>query len=171
MTREACASLLSPVSPMYTHSLGMATAGTIVPLPRHGPADAASQSTLVAPCTRQTPRSAPDVSSANSNGSFPESLMVKTTPGCSKLCAAAEFSTSCGRACTRINLVLAGTEPIVSVPTYGKRSARRVIGDSAEQATIPTASSHGPRTSGPFQRRFSNAAAGADLTPARSGAD
>src|SRR5687768_16873401 len=120
MADDRCA-MLSPTSPMYTHSVSRAVvAPESADGAEHGPTDAASQSPLFAPVTRQTPRSAPLVSSANSKGSFPESLIVKITPGCVWLDVAAEFSTSSGRACTLI-ATASGTTPIESVPRYGER--------------------------------------------------
>jgi hypothetical protein len=81
---------LSPVSPTYRHR----------PLPRaldeeslpHGPGAIDSQSTLRAPRTSQRPRDAPVVSTAKSTGSWPESLIVNQTPGCTLLITAAELS-------------------------------------------------------------------------------
>src|SRR5690348_11342730 len=106
---------LSPVSPMYTQSLGAAeSAGATV----HGPVDADSQSTFRAPSTRHAPRSAPVVSNANSAGSLPEPLMVKYTAGCERHRVGDEFSTSSERAWSGIRSGLTGTTPIVSVPTY-----------------------------------------------------
>src|SRR4029079_11193979 len=93
-TRDGRFALLSPVSPMYTHSPGVVRTESRVPGAAHGPTDADSQSTLDAPATRHTPRSAPVVSSAKSHGSLPESLTVNQTPGWVCDSAAAEFSTS-----------------------------------------------------------------------------
>src|SRR5215218_10464123 len=106
----------------------------------HGPTEADSQSTLDAPATRHTPRSAPVVSSAKSHGSLPESLTVNQTPGCVCDSAAAEFSTSCGRAWSGIATNFVGGTPIESVARYGARDSRRVSGASdfpqAEMAVI-----------------------------------
>jgi hypothetical protein len=66
---------------------------------------------------RHAPRSAPVVSRAKRIGSCPESLIVKNTPGCRRLMAAAEFSTSCGRASVGSVVTEAGDAPMESVPT------------------------------------------------------
>src|SRR3954471_2071769 len=79
-----------------------------------GPTDADSQSTFDAPPTRHTPRSLPVVSNANNQGSLPESLIVNHTPGCVWLSAAAEFSTSSGRAASGTATKLTGGTPIES---------------------------------------------------------
>ena len=74
---------------------------------------------------------------ANNTGSFPESLIVKSTPGCVRLIAAAEFS---GNARVRMRTldVSVGTTPIESVAVYSRaRPPQRTgttLGRSHDQA-------------------------------------
>ena len=103
----------------------------------HGATAADSQSTFVAPSTRHTPRSAPVVSSAKSSGSFPESLIVNSTPGCRALIAAAEFSTSSGAAPRRR-----------TVDDVARRGAHRV----RRRCSCRTATAAAPRRSGRRRR-------------------
>src|SRR3954452_199888 len=110
-----------------------------------GPTDADSQSTLDAPATRHTPRSAPVVSSAKSHGSLPESLTVNQTPACVCDSAAAKFSPSAGRAWSGIATNLVGGTPIESVARYGARASRRVSGASdfpQADMTVTAAEAH-----------------------------
>src|SRR4051794_41002636 len=134
-----------------------------------GPTDADSQSTSVAPATRHTPRSAPVVSSAKSQGSLPESLTVNQTPGWVCDSAAAEFSTSCGRAWSGIATNFVGCTPMESVARYGARASRRVSGASdvpQAEAALIAAEAHAAVTVARLHRL--NFALG-PLTPARVG--
>src|SRR4051812_10780125 len=125
MMRVWYVAALSPTSPTYTQSPGGTAVVSDARAPQ-GPTETASQSLFLAPPIRQTPRSAPVVSNANSRGSFPESLIVNNTPGWVWLIDAPEFSTSSLGARTSMRSTLSGTTPSVSAPRNAARPSLTV---------------------------------------------
>src|SRR5881394_3290677 len=113
------ASRLSPVSPRYTHV--PARVG-------HGPSAMSSQSTAPAPGTSRNPRSLPCTSVAYRYGPSPESLWVQRIPGCARLTATPELST------TRR---LANRPVCTAVAAWSRRSVESNIARTESACSLP----------------------------------